>query len=173
MRRSLPLFAAIAFALAACAGPAPVATDPVDSTALAAEDATAAAARFDAAVDAVSRAYFGLLPESATYNGAPDALAPGARARLNDRSPAGDSARLAELEAVLADLRAIPADALDDSRRRMQASLVTVLDGSLAPARVADYGSSFAAYGLWYTPYALVQLSGPTVDTPNLLVSQH
>lgn len=172
MRHPLPLFVCFAVALAACAGPASVAPDRADTVAPAVVDA-AAAARFDVAVDALSHAYFGHVPEAATYNGAPDALAPGARARLNDRSPAGDRARTAELEEVLAELRAIPADGLDDGRRRMQASLVTVLNGSLAPSRVVDYGASFAPYGLWYTPYALVQLSGPTVETPNLLVAQH
>src|SRR5688572_21276533 len=162
MRHRLPLSVSLAVALAACAGPAPVAPEPADVAAPAivapAIADTAAAARFDAAVNALSEAYFRSVPEAATYNGASDALAPGARARLNDRSPEGDSARNAELEAVLADLKAIPADTLDDGRARMQASLVTVLDGSLAPSRVVDYGSSFAPYGLWYTPYALLQL---------------
>lgn len=181
MHRRLPLSAALVVALAACAGPAGVAPGravpdaaPAAGAAVpAVTDATRAAARFDAAVAALSASYFGLVPEAATYNGAPDALAPGARARLNDRSPAGDAARLAELEQRLAELKALPADALDANRRRMLASLITVLDGSLAPARVVDYGSSFAPYGLWYTPYALLQLSGPTVETPNLLIAQH
>lgn len=172
MRHRLPLLVSLTVALAVCAGPAPAAPEPVEVAAPAVAD-PAAAARFDAAVDALSAAYFRLVPEAATYNGAPEALAPGASARLNDRSPSGDRARTAELEAVLADLRAIPADGLDPGRRRMQASVVTVLDGSLAPSRVVRYGSSFAPYGLWYTPYALLQLSGPTVETPNLLMAQH
>ena len=75
MRHRLPLLVSLTVALAVCAGPA------------------SATARFDAAVDALSAAYFRSVPEAATYNGAPEALAPGASARLNDRSPAGDHAR--------------------------------------------------------------------------------
>jgi uncharacterized protein (DUF885 family) len=173
MRRSLPLLAFVALALAACAEPAPIAPDVAASPATARVDASVAAADFDAAVDALSKGYFRLLPELATYSGAPDALAPGAGERLNDRSQAGSKARTAEIETLLAQLKATPAEALDADRQRLQATLVTVLDGALGPSRLVDYGSSFGAYGVWFLPYSLNQLSGPTLEVPNLLGSQH
>lgn len=177
MPRSLTLLAFFGLALAAWAGPALAAPDLAGGAAPARADvpeaATAADAGFDAAVDALSKGYFGLLPESATYKGAPDTLAPGAGGRLNDRSPDADRARTEEFETLLAGLRATPADALGEERRRVQASLVTVLDGALGPSRLVDYGTSFGAYGLWYVPYSINQLSGPTLDIPKLLGSQH
>lgn len=47
-----------------------------------------------------------------------------------------------------------------------------LFDGALAPSRVADYGSSFDAYGVWYLPYVINQNSGPTVDIPKLMEAQ-
>ena len=177
MPRSLSLLALSSLVLAACAGPAPVVPDLADRAEPAradAHDATAAAdSRFDAAVDALSKGYFRLLPESSTYHGAPEALAPGAGGRLDDRSPDADRTRAAEFEALLAGLRAMPADTLGEGRRRVQASLVTVLDGALGPSRLVDYGASFSTYGLWYVPYSINQLSGPTLSIPNLMGSQH
>lgn len=173
MRRSLPLLAFVGLALAACAGPAPIASEPATDRAAARADAALAAAKFDAAVDALSQGYFRLVPESATYNGAPELLAPGAGERLNDRSPQAEKSRTAELETLLAALKATPSDALDPHRQRVQATLVTVLDGALGPSRLVDYGISFGAYGLWFLPYSMNQISGPTLDVPNLLGSQH
>ena len=172
MRPRPMLSASLAVALAACAGPASVATAPVVPAESAHADA-AAVAGFDAAVDALAKGYFRAVPEGATYNGASDALASGAGARLNDRSLAGEASRTAGLESLLADLKATPASALDDDRRRVQATLVTVLDGALAPSRVVDYGVSFGTYGLWFLPYSINQISGPTLDVPNLLGAQH
>ena len=173
MRRPLTLLAFASLALVACAGPAPIASGTGAAPAPATAEADTAAAQFDAAVDALAKGYFRAVPEGATYNGVPDALAPGAGARLNDRSPAGEASRTAEMETLLAALKAVPTAALDENRRRVQATLVTVLDGALAPGRLVDYGTSFGAYGLWFLPYAVNQISGPTLDVPNLLGSQH
>lgn len=170
MTRSAPLLL-LSLVLAACGGPAGETSSGAADAAPAGVDAQAAA--FDAAVDALSKAYFRQLPEAATYSGAPEALAPGAAARLNDRSVAGERARIAELETLLGAVKALPADALDADRRRIQSSLTILLDGALAPARVVDYGASFGAYGVWYLPYAINQISGPTVDIPSLLEAQH
>jgi uncharacterized protein (DUF885 family) len=127
---------------------------------------------FDAAVDRLTRSYFEHVPEAATYNGAPGVLAPGADARLNDRSVAGEAARVAELEERLAELKAMPVDALGADDRRTHATLVTLFDGALGPSRVVDYGSSFDVYGIWFLPYVIAQNSGVTLDVTKLLEAQ-
>ncbi|MEZ5892420.1 MAG: DUF885 domain-containing protein [Parvularculaceae bacterium] len=134
--------------------------------------AAAEAARsvgYEAAIADVTRGYFQSLPEIATYNGASAEIAPGANARLNDRSPAGEAARRAEMETLLAELKSVDVSALDADQARIAAALSFIIEGGLAPAHVADYGSAFGTYGLWFMPYAIVQNSGPTVDIPNML----
>jgi uncharacterized protein (DUF885 family) len=108
----------------------------------------------------------------ATYHGIPAELAPGAHARLNDRSVEGDKARIARMEAQLGKLKETDPAVLDVERRRVRASLVALLDGALGPARIADYGTSFGAWGVWYMPYVIVQNAGPTVDIQNWMDAQ-
>ena len=127
---------------------------------------------FDAVIENLSRGYIEHLPESATYNGAPDDLAPDSHASLNDRSVDGEKARVSELEKLLAALKGTRPDALDVERRRIRASLIALLDGALAPTRVVNYGTSFGYYGMWFLPYAINQISGPTVDIPSLMEAQ-
>lgn len=173
MRRTvLALFASILI-LGACdtlvkdadtlsaAAPAPVAGDAGQAT-----------AEFDVVVDRLTRSYYRQVPEAATYNGAPVGLTSNADARLNDRSMAGEAARVAEIEKQLAALKAIAPQALDDEHRRIRASLITLFEGALAPSRVVDYGSSFDVYGIWYLPYVITQNSGATVDIPKLMEAQ-
>jgi uncharacterized protein (DUF885 family) len=181
MKSTLRLLTAVsAIALVAACGnkekavetppPAAPVEAPVDEPA--AEAISAAA--FDAKIAEVTRAYFAEIPETATYYGAPADLAGAdAGARLNDRSPAAEKARRTKMEAALAALRAAREAAPDETRRRDADVLIAQLDGALAPARLADYGAIFNVYGFWYTPYAVLQNSGPLVDTPNLLESQH
>ncbi len=132
-----------------------------------------ATAAFDAAVDRLSRAYYQQVPEAATYNGAPDGLASGADARLNDRSVEGESARVAAMEERLAELKATPVDSLSADQQRTHASLVTLVEGALGPSRVVDYGSSFDVYGIWFLPYVITQNSGVTLDITKLMEAQH
>lgn len=131
-----------------------------------------AAAAFDERIAALTRAYFAEMPEMATYFGAPADLAPEADARLNDRSPEADAARRARMETLLAELKAIDEEALDHRRRLIRDILATQLDSALAPARVVKYGEIFGVYGSWFSPYAVMQNSGPTIDVPNLLQAQ-
>ncbi len=164
--RNAVLFFLAATLTAGCQQPAPDAARPADT-------ATAAPAlALDAAVDALSRSYYELTPEAATYNGAPDALAPGANTRLNDRSVAGMQSRVAELEQRLAALKAVSPDALDAEQRRLRQSLIVLFDGALGPARLVDYGSSLDEYGVWYLPYVINQNSGVTVAIPSLMEAQ-
>jgi uncharacterized protein (DUF885 family) len=135
--------------------------------------ATQQAEAFDQAVKQLTLGYYRHAPESATYNGAARELAPSADGRLNDRSVAGEAARVAEIETLVTALKAIAPDELDAERRRVRTTLITLFDGALAPSRVVDYGTSFAAYGVWFLPYVIAQNTGPTVDIPNLMTAQH
>jgi len=131
-----------------------------------------AAAAFDAQIVALTRAYFAVMPEMATYYGAPPDLAPGADANLNDRSFEADAARRAKMEALLADLKASDETALDHRRKLVRDIAITQLDSALAPSRMVKYGEVFGVYGSWFSPYAVMQNSGPTVDVANLLQAQ-
>ncbi|MEX0645285.1 MAG: DUF885 domain-containing protein [Parvularculaceae bacterium] len=134
--------------------------------------AEAAAAAFDERIVALTRAYFAELPEMATYYGAPPDLAPQADAKLNDRSFEADAARREKMESLLAELKAVDEATLDARRKLTRDILVTQLDSALAPARVVKYGEIFGVYGSWFSPYAVMQNSGPTVDVANLLQAQ-
>jgi uncharacterized protein (DUF885 family) len=147
-------------------------TPTANETAPAATGAEQASAALDAAVDHLTKSYYRQVPESATYNGIPEELTSGADARLNDRSVAGDKARASEMEQRLAELRATSAESLSADQRRIRDTLITLFDGALAPTRVADYGSSFDVYGIWYLPYVITQNSGVTVDVPKLMEAQ-
>ncbi|MEO6382902.1 MAG: DUF885 family protein, partial [Thermomonas sp.] len=135
-------------------------------------DTAQATAALDAAVDQLTRSYYQQVPEAATYNGAPAELGSEAHARFNDRSVAGDMARVVEMEKRLAALKGTSSNPLSDEQRRVRATLITLFDGALAPTRVADYGSSFDVYGTWFLPYAITQNSGVTVDIPKLMEAQ-
>ncbi|MEO6172969.1 MAG: DUF885 family protein, partial [Arenimonas sp.] len=126
----------------------------------------------DDAIHQLTLSYYQQVPESATYNGAPEELTSAADARLNDRAIAGNKTRTTEMEKRLAELKATSTDGLDDERRRDRASLIALFDGALGPSRVADYGTSFDEYGIWYLPYAINQNSGPTVSIPKLMEAQ-
>lgn len=170
-RLALTLLASI-LVLAGCSGQRAVVVSPAPGQQAVGDAGKRASADFDAAVDRLTRAYFQQVPEAATYNGAPDSLAAGADARLNDRSVAGEAARVAELEARLAELKALPVDSLSADQRRTHATLVTLLDGALGPSRVVDYGSSFDVYGIWFLPYVITQNSGVTLDITKVMEAQ-
>lgn len=179
MNRTLRLLTAIsALALIAACGkkekveaPAPA---PIEAPAGEAAPTAFSGAEFDETIADITRAYFAEIPETATYYGAPAELAGAdANSRLNIRTPAAETARRAKMEAMLATLKSARDRAPDEARRRNADVLIAQLDGAIGPARIAEYGSIFNVYGFWYTPYAAIQNSGPLVDTPNLLESQH
>lgn len=173
MLRSL-LFMSAALIMVGCDGvkettaPQSDITAPADSAAV--ENAQAA---YDAAIGLLSRQYFESLPEIATYYGAPPDLAPGAGAKLTDRSAAAEAQRRELLESIISDLKSIDVGALDANRARIIRTLIALFDGAAAPARAADYGGVLSSYGVWYLPYVINQNSGPTVDIPNMLEAQH
>ncbi|MEQ1931893.1 MAG: DUF885 domain-containing protein [Parvularculaceae bacterium] len=167
---SLALIAACGKKERAAEAPAPAAQTVATETPAPTIDA---AAEFDKAIAEVTRGYFAEIPETATYYGAPSDLAGAdANSRLNDRSPAAEKARRAKMEAALARLKEARATAPDDVRRLNADVLIAQLEGAIGPTRVAEYGSIFNVYGFWYTPYAVIQNSGPLVDVANLMEAQ-
>lgn len=137
-----------------------------------ADDSVSANELFDTAVGEMSVAYFHHVPEAATQLGISEEVVPGTSTRMMDRSIEGNAARNAALEAALDALDAIDAATLSTERRRTHAVLTTLFAGALGPSRVVDYGTTAGAWTLWYTPYPIIQNSGPTVDIPNFLGSQ-
>ena len=127
---------------------------------------------FDVAVQEMSIAYFSHVPEAATQLGISEETIPGTARRMMDRSIGGNAARNSALEAALAGLNAIHAETLTPDRQRTHAVVTTLFEGMLSPSRVVDYGTTAGAWTAWYTPYAIAQNSGPTVDIPNFLNSQ-
>ncbi|MEP6880473.1 MAG: DUF885 family protein, partial [Dokdonella sp.] len=165
--------AACALILCGCDKPEKhAATNPAPEAAAPAGDTRQATAKFDEAVNQLTQFYYTQVPEAATYNGAPIALKGIADTRLNDRTYAGNAARVGLIESRLANLKATAPQALDDEHRRVRASLITLFDGALAPSRLVDYGSSFDVYGTWFLPYVINQNSGITVDIPKLMEAQ-
>ena len=152
------------FVVAACG--------PTDETALSAQKIQQSNELFDAAVQEMSTAYFSHVPEAATQIGLSEELVPGTGDRMMDRSIDGNAARNQALEAALAGLTAIDAASLSPDRQRTHAVLTTLFEGMLSPSRVVDYGTTTAAWTVWYMPYSIAQNSGPTVDIPNFLNSQ-
>jgi uncharacterized protein (DUF885 family) len=92
--------------------------------------------------------------------------------RLMSRSIQGETGRREELGAALERMQAIDPEDLTGDRPRTYAIVTTLMAGALAPAAVAEYGTTIDGYGFWYLPYTINQLSGPTVDIPNFLNNQ-
>ena len=127
---------------------------------------------FDRALDDMTRAFFYHHPELATTYGVSELLVPRTARRLMSRSPMGERGRREELDAALERMQAIDPSDLTGDRPRTHAVVSTLMAGALAPARVAEYGTTIDGFGFWYLPYTINQISGPTVDIPNFLNSK-
>ncbi len=105
------------------------------------------------------------LPETATYNGADGALNGGPLARtIDDYSPAGEQALRSEIAASLARVQGLP--------RSLPASVVeAILANGTRSASIA-YGRINPLYFVTHSPYLVQQISGPHIDSPNLMATQ-
>ena len=137
-----------------------------------AESADSADSVFDRALDDMTRAFFYHSPELATKFGVSELVVPRTAHRLMSRSIQGETGRREELGAALERMQAIDPEDLTGDRPRTYAIVTTLMAGALAPAAVAEYGTTIDGYGFWYLPYTINQLSGPTVDIPNFLNNQ-
>ena len=158
--------------LAGCGprGEEPAPAQPGTTTEVAIEES--ADSRFDRALDDMTRAFFYHHPELATKFGVSELVVPRTAHRLMSRSIQGETGRREELYAALDRMQAIDPAELTGDRRRSHAIVTTLMAGALAPAGVAEYGTTIDGFGFWYLPYTINQLSGPTVDIPNFLNNQ-
>lgn len=126
--------------------------------------------KIDDAIQSFSDVYFDYLPEMATYL-VVKRKDSNLHGRLNARSEKGRQAREMAMEQALKDLRKSAATGADQAM--MMDTLVTLLDVTLAPGRIVDYGTTFGYTDGRYLPYVLNHLSGPLADVPWLLETQH
>ncbi|MCE9688119.1 DUF885 domain-containing protein [Shewanella sp. AS16] len=151
-------------------------SDPVkqDATPTAAETATPAPAPAAASLKqqlvGMTKDYFALRPELATYYGVTDANAgAGVMSSLTDYSPAGEAHRRAGLAAMLAKLDAMDSARLSPSDRVSLNAIRSEVRGALLPAQTVDYGNVLGEYGVWFLPYAVNHLSGLQVEFPGYM----
>ena len=145
---------------------------PAVSTAEAAPSAEVAA-NFEDVVASVTRRYFAMNPEIATYYGVPESLAgPGRDAELSGLSPAAEAERRAIAADIVAQLEAVDSAALDTREAIIHSVLLTQFRNASGPAQVVDYGAVLADYGNWFLPYPVSQLSGPQIAIPSILEKQ-
>ncbi|QSX30168.1 DUF885 domain-containing protein [Shewanella cyperi] len=121
-------------------------------------------------LSAMTRSYFALRPELATYYGVPDSDAgEGIMSSLTDYSLDGEAKRRAGVRAMLAQLDAIDAAALTPSERVSLNAIRTEVRGALLPAETVGYGNILGEYGVWFQPYAVNHLSGLQVEFPGYM----
>jgi uncharacterized protein (DUF885 family) len=179
MNRFFQLTASILIGLFATgcseAPPDDPATSSDTSAVFAAEAAVSedVADNFEDVVASVTRRYFAMNPEMATYYGVPESLAgPGRDSQLGGLSPAAEAERRAIAAAIVAQLEAVDSAALDPREAIVHAVLLTQFRNASGPAQVVDYGAVFADYGNWFLPYPVSQLSGPQIAIPGILEKQ-
>lgn len=172
MPRHVLVLTSFLFVLTGC-GPggdqqAPAAAEPAASQ----PGAESADSAFDRALDDMTRAFFYHNPEQATIYGVSELVVPRTAHRLKNRSPLGETGRREELGAALERMLALDVSQLTGDRPRTHAVVTTLMGGALAPAAVAEFGTTIDGFGFYFLPYTINQISGPTVDIPNFLNSK-
>lgn len=133
--------------------------------------AFAATPDVDVVLGAVAEAYLASYPETATSLGIDTGARAGLKSRLVDRSPAGQQAIAAKLDALIAQLRAIDQAKLDPTTRVHVDAVLTSLESGREGFRL-PYGD--VAVGSWRnTPYVVIQNVGAYLDVPRFLDSEH
>ena len=152
MPRHLLVLTSFLFVLTGCGpdgdGQTPVAAEPAASVAVA-ESADSA---FDRALDDMTRAFFYHNPEQATIYGVSELVVPRTAYRIKSRSPLGETARREELNAALERMLALDTSELTGNRARTHAVVTTLMGGALAPAAVADFGTTVDGFGFYFLP---------------------
>ncbi|MEO6113009.1 MAG: DUF885 domain-containing protein [Sphingomicrobium sp.] len=130
-----------------------------------------AAANAPALIESIGENLLALSPETATSLGLDTGARAMLRARLSDRSAAGQAKLAATLRADLARAEAVEPAALDHATRTsiqvVKSAYRTALDGFALP-----YGD--VAVGGWRnTPYVVIQNVGAYLDVPRFLDTDH
>ncbi|MDB5683345.1 MAG: hypothetical protein JWM75_1043 [Sphingomonas bacterium] len=111
------------------------------------------------------------LPETATYNGAPQALDGGPLARrMDDYSPAGEAAWRAELARAGAELGRLSCTGDRRGALRLATARAVVANGTRSAA--VPYGRVNPFWYSGHLPYIVNQIGGPAVDTVNFMAAQ-
>ncbi|SNS76700.1 Uncharacterized conserved protein, DUF885 familyt [Sphingomonas laterariae] len=125
-----------------------------------------------APLDAIADRLLAHTPETAVYNGIPDAQLGGQSARrLDDYSPAGETAwraALAQAERDIAPIRCGPEDKLAQLRLATASAILANANRSAA----VPYGRINAFNFSGHVPYLVTQIAGPHIDTPNAMQAQ-
>ncbi len=110
-------------------------------------------------------------PETVTYNGVPaDIVGVDLNARLDDYSPAGDAKIRAGIKAHYEKLLTFDRDALEGPEKTYFDIALTLAERDLERIDGPGY---YTNNFLGYAVYPVTQLSGPQMDIPKLLQSQH
>ncbi|MFV0622534.1 DUF885 domain-containing protein [Sphingomonas sp. ac-8] len=150
------------------AGAAAAAIQALPAAARAAQGKDAAA---EALLNQIAESLLADMPESASSLGIDTGKRAALKARLTDRSPAGQARIRRHLTEHVAKLRALDTASLSPATRTdvdvVRTAFETALDGLALP-----YGD--VAVGGWRnTPYVVVQNVGAYLDTPRFLDSDH
>jgi uncharacterized protein (DUF885 family) len=154
------------FALLGCTEEKPA----VESAVVETEVVETPALDFDAQMLKISRDYFALRPETATYYGIPDEFAGrGVSSKLGDYSPVGEVERRDGLKAIIDELASIDRSALTDNQKVSLELVETEARSAYTPSTIVDYGFVLGEYGVWFNPYVVSHLTGPQVEIPAIL----
>ena len=111
------------------------------------------------------------LPETATYNGTPRALNGGPLARrLDDYSPAGERAKRAAIAAAHGRIAAL--DCGSPSDEALHAAVVEAILANASRSANIPYGAIRPFWFSGHEPYLVSQISGPHIDSPNVMMGQ-
>ena len=144
--------------------------DPVAESATPEESAREASFDFNSQIAEISRDYFALRPEIATYYGVPDAFAgEGISGRLTDYSAQGEADRREGLQALIRKLSGIDRSTLTPRESISLEMIATEARFALGPAEAVDYGFVLGEYGIWFYPYVVSHMTGPHVEIPDTL----
>ena len=133
----------------------------------------AAPCPFRMPLDGIAGRLLLLTPETAAYNGVAEALDGGPLARrMDDYSPAGESAWRGALKAAQTEADGIPLTGCTDAKSRIQLQTArAVLENGTRSAGV-PYGRINAFNFSGHVPYLVTQIAGPHIDTPNTMQVQ-
>lgn len=121
--------------------------------------------------DDIAEKLLARLPETATYNGVAGALDGGTLARkLDDYSPAGEAALRAEYQAGRDLLSRIRIRG-DGPAAQHLGTISAVLENGTRSAGIS-YGHLNALTYTGHTPYVVNQISGPHIDSVNIMLEQ-
>jgi uncharacterized protein (DUF885 family) len=166
MLKSLGIALLSCFALLACSEEKPAVETVVAET----ETVEAPALDFDGQMQKITRDYFALRPETATYYGVPDELAGKAvSGKLSNYSPVGEVERREGLKAIVDELASMDKSALTDNQKISLELVETEALSAYMPATIVDYGFVLGEYGAWFNPYVVSHLTGPQVEIPAIL----